>query len=223
MTVRFAWPSRAPNRWLAPRSLSLYWRTHLYIAAIALLGLGAAAQPADRELLNSERIAAAFGSYGIEVLEETDVSRVSNLYSGAGDEKICRTFAAVRYQRTMDPRLEAEHAAIVAGGSIGAVFVAAGWEVRKTHLRYSETWAPPSLASLMRIAERTPLATHIYALDVAKDGKVTEYATIVEIHHPDYLTRNDLPAIYGVAYEPPRSARSVAAYSVAETWWEGAP
>ncbi len=223
MTVRFAWPSRASNRWLTPRSLSRYWRTHLYIAAIALLGLGAAAQPADRELLNSERIAAGFGSYGIEILEQSDGSRVSNLYSGTGDDKICRTFAAVRYQPRMDPRLEAEHAAIVAGGSIGAVFVAAGWVVRKTHLRYSETRAPPRLAAMMRVAERTRLATHIYALDVVKDGQVSEYATIVEIHHPDYLTRNDLPAIYGVAYEAPRSARSVAAYIVAETWWERAP
>ncbi len=202
-----------------------FWRTHLYIVAIAVL-VQAAAQgqpPPDRELLNSERIAAAFGSYGIEVLEQTDGSRVSNLYSGAGDEKICRTFAAVRYQPMMDPRVSAEHAAIVGGGSIGAVFIAAGWEVRKTHLRYSETWAPARVASLMRIAEGTPLATHIYALDVAKGGQVIEYATLVEIHHPDYLTSKDLPAIYGPAYESPRSARSVAAFIVAEGWAEREP
>jgi hypothetical protein len=201
------------------------WRTHLYIAAIALaaLGSGAVAQPQDRELLNSERIAAAFGSYGIEVLEQIDGNRFSNLYSGAGDEKTCRTFAAVRYQRDMHPAVSAEHAAIVGGGSIGAVFVAAGWEVRKTHLSYSETWAPPRLASLLRVAERTPLATHIYALDVAKGGQVIEYATLVEIHHPDYLTREDLPAIYGPAYEAPRSARSVAAFIVAQGWWEREP
>jgi hypothetical protein len=178
---------------MAPNRL-LLWLTPLFIAAIAV---AAVAQPVPRELLNSERIAAAFGSYGIEVLEQTDSSRVSNLYSGAGDEKACRTFAAVRYQLMMDPRVSAEHAAIVGGGSIGAVFIAAGWEVRKTHLRYSETWAPPRLASLMRVAEGTPLATHIYALDVAKDGQVIEYATLVEIHHPDYLTVEALAEIYG--------------------------
>jgi hypothetical protein len=187
--------------------------------AIGLLAVAqAGAQAPARELLNSERIAAEFGSYGVDVLEQTDGSRVSNLYSGAGDEKTCRTFAAVRYQRMMDPQVNAEHAAIVGGGSIGAVFVAAGWEVRKTHLRYSEMGAPPRLASLMRIAEGTPLATHIYALDVAKGGPVIEYATLVEIHHPDYVTREDLPAIYGPAYEAPRSARSVAAFIVAEGW-----
>ena len=206
----------ASNRSSATRSAGSAWRTHLYIAAIALatLGSGAIAQPPDRELLNSERIAAAFGSYGIEVLEQPAGQRVSNLYSGAGDEKTCRTFAVVRFER-IDPRVSAEHAAIVAGGSMGAVFVAAGWEVRKTHLAYSEIRATPRLASLMRIAERRQLAMHIYALDVAKDGQTIAYATLVEIHHPDYLTREDLPRIYGAAYEAPRSARSVGAFMTA--------
>ena len=45
------------------------------------------AQAPARELLNSERIAAAFGSYGVEVLEQDDTVRVSNLYSGEGEER----------------------------------------------------------------------------------------------------------------------------------------
>jgi hypothetical protein len=75
----------------------------------------------------------------------------------------------------------------------------------------------------MRVAARTPLATHIYALDVAKDGQVVEYATLVEIHHPDYLKKDDLPAIYGPAYEAPRSARSTAAFVAAEAALEREP
>ena len=181
------------------------------------------AQPPSRELLNSERISAEFGSYGVEVLDQDEHVRVSNLYSGTGDERICRTFAVVRFALPMDEGVSAEHAAVVAGGSIGAVFVAAGWEVRKTHLRYSETWAPPRLASLMRIAEGTPLATDIYAFDVAKGGRVVEYATLVEIHHPDYLKKDELPAIYGPANEAPRSARSAAAFVAAEAALEREP
>ena len=200
------------------------WGTHLYIVATALVAAAPLlAQPPGRELLNSERIAAEFGSYGVEVLEQDGQVRVSNLYSGTGDEKTCRTFAVVRFALHMDEAVSAEHAAIVAGGSIGAVFVAAGWEVRKTHLRYSETWAPPRLASLMRVAPRTPLATDIYAFDVVKDGHVVEYATLVEIHHPDYLKNEDLPAIYGPAYEAPRSARSAAAFAAAEAAFEREP
>ena len=191
--------------------------THLYIVAIALVVQApGAGQPPAREILNSERIAATFGSYGIEVLEQTDGTRVSNLFSGPGDEKTCRTFAVVRYPPRIDAAVTAEHEAIVAGGSIGAVFVAAGWEVRKAHLAYSEIHATQRLASLMRIAEFKTLAVHIYALDVAKGGQTVEYATLVEIHHPDYLSREDLPAIYGPAYEGPRSARSVAAFMAAQ-------
>jgi hypothetical protein len=175
------------------------WRTHLYIVALALVSQAAFGQ-AGRELLNSERIAAAFGSYGIEVLEQDDAVRVSNLYSTAGGEQTCRTFAVVRYER-IGPELREEHAAIVAGGSIGAVFAANGWEVRKTHLRYGRLAATPRLSGLMRIQAGAPLSMHVYALDVARAGRTYEYALLAEIHHPAYLRNEDLRAIYGPADE----------------------
>jgi hypothetical protein len=156
------------------------------------------AQPQARELLNSERIAANFGTYGIEVLEQDANVRVANLYSfpRAGD-RTCRTFAVVQYAPSIDPAISAEHAKIVAGGSIGAVFAASGWEVRKRNLSYAERAATPKLARLMRIAVDTPLAEHVYALDVVKGGRTIEYAGIVEIHHPSYLRVVDLVKIYG--------------------------
>ena len=184
-----------PRSW-SPRS---GWGTHLYIVAIALVASAPLlAQPAGRELLNSERIAANFGTYGIEVLEQDQNVRVSNLYSfpRAGD-RTCRTFAVVQYAPSMDPAIRAEHAAIVAGGSIGAVFAASGWEVRKRHLSYVEVPATAKIAALMRIRVDTPLAEHVYALDVVKGGRTIEYATIVEIHHPAYLRVADLVKIYG--------------------------
>ena len=36
-----------------------------------------------------------------------------------------------------------------------------------------------------------------YVLDVSKAGRSIEYALLVEIHHPDYLTLADLRTIYG--------------------------
>lgn len=181
------------------RSLGSSRWTHLYIAAVALLALAGQSpgQPAGRELLNSERIAAAFGSYGVEVLEQDERTRVSNLFSGAGQGKTCRTFAVVRYPPHLDGALRVEHAEIVAGGSIGAVFAAHGWQVRKTHLSYAERPASARLAQLMRVAAGTTLAEHIYALDVVKDGRAIEYAVLAEIHHPDYLAVADLARIYG--------------------------
>ena len=180
------------------RSPGLSWWTHLYIAAIALALAGQTpGQPAGRELLNSERIAAAFGSYGVEVLEQDEQVRVSNLFSGAGQDKTCRTFAIVRYPPHLDDAVSAEHAEIVAGGSIGAVFAARGWQVRKTHLSYAQRPASARLARLMRVAAGTTLAEHIYVLDVVKDGQAIEYAVLAEIHHPDYLAVADLARIYG--------------------------
>ena len=185
------------------------------MSAAALVGLSAlgagdaAAQAAGaassrveasgRQLLNSERIAARFGNYGIEVLASDPRERVSNLYSEANGERTCRTFAVVRYPAALDPSLAAEHDAIVRGGSIGAVFAAHGWQVQKTNLRYFEIDAPGRVAGLMRVAAGTRLAAHAYELDVAKAGRMFQYALLVEIHHPDYLKRDDLQAIYGPA------------------------
>jgi hypothetical protein len=96
-------------------------------AAPAFAQAPAAAPAGTRELLNSERIAARFGSYGIAVIESDGRVRVSNLFSGRDGERTCRTFAVVRYPDRVDPALAAEHDEIVRGGSIGAVFAARGW------------------------------------------------------------------------------------------------
>jgi hypothetical protein len=159
-------------------------------------------------MLNSERIQANFGTFALEVLEQDRNVRVSNLYSfpRAGD-RTCRTFAVVQFAPSVDPAISAEHAAIVAGDSIGVVFAASGWEVRKRHLSYAERPATAKLAGLMRIAVDTPLAEHVYALDVVKGGRTIEYATVAEIHHPSYLRLADLVKIYGpVSAEPSRAA-----------------
>src|SRR5690606_668473 len=160
------------------------------------------AQPApaevpQRELLNSERIEQRFGSYGIDVLQSDGRYRVSNLHSLHDGEKICRTFAVVAYPQQIDPRFAAEHEEIVGGGSIGAVFARNGWTVTKRHLHFGELPATPKVAALMDVGEGEPLAAHVYVLTVVKEGLSLRYATIAEIHHPDYLSVADLPRIYG--------------------------
>jgi len=185
-----------------------YSRRHTIITLAALLAgvvAQAQAQAPSRELLNSERIAQQFGSYGVEVLENDRRTRVSNLYSGQGEAKTCRTFAVVRFPASIDPAVAAEPATILRGGSIGAVFAANGWRVLKTHLYYGEVRATPRLAALMHVAEGTPVAEHAYVLDVERDGKTVEYAALVEIHHPAYLVQTDLVRIYGTADASQRS------------------
>ena len=169
------------------------------VVACVLAAIAAAAQPPNRELLNSERIQQAFGSYGVEVLANDTRARVTNLYSIEAGSKTCRTFAVVRFPAAIDAAVATEHATITNGGSIGAVFAANGWRVLKTHLAFREIDATPRLASLMHVPVGTRLAEHAYVLDVARDGKTVEYAALVEIHHPDYLKLGDLERIYGTA------------------------
>jgi len=164
------------------------------LAAFVSVVLASCLAPAP--LLNSERIEQTFGSYGIEVLESDGTVRVSNLYSLEGDQRICRTFAAVRYPAEIDPRFATEHELILDGGSIGAVFKQRGWAVNKSHRHFGEVTATPRVAELMGGVEAPRLAIHIYMLEVVKGDAAFEYATIAEIHHPDYLTLDDLRSIY---------------------------
>jgi hypothetical protein len=183
-----------PKVWLAAAWLAV-------ATAHAQLPSGDGAAP-SRELLNSERIEQKFGSYGIAVLAADERLRVSNLFSGDGTEArptICRTFAVVRYPDATASELAVEHAEIVKGGSIGAVFAAHGWRVLKTHLYFGETAASDRVAAVMQIATGTPVALHAYLLTVAKDGVEHDYAALVEIHHPDYLSLADLRDVYGSA------------------------
>jgi hypothetical protein len=149
------------------------------------------------------------------VLESDATTRVSNLYSEHAGKRICRTFAVVRYPPSVDARLASEHAAILAGGSIGATFTARGWTVVKTHRYAGEVATTPRLATLMGGIDTPRLAVHVYALSVFKDDMHGEYATIAEVHHPDYLGLDDVQEIYGVGgplpTEPDAATRALLA------------
>ena len=49
----------------------------------------------------------------------------------------------------------------------------------------------------MEIPADSSLAAHAYRLRVVRDGRGFDYALIIEIHHPDYLSEDDLREIYG--------------------------
>jgi hypothetical protein len=175
----------------------------LVLLATAMLAAASFGQPPSRELLNSERIAEAFGSYGIEVLGNGRTERVSRLYSVHEGRETCRTLAVVIYPDDPASALAGEHALIVAGGSIGSTFADAGWTVLKAHRYFGELPSTTGLDALMRVTETLPLAVHVYTLSVARDGSEHEYATIAEVHHPDYLDLEDLHAIYGAGMRLP--------------------
>ena len=150
--------------------------------------------------LNSDRIEDTFGSYGVDVLLSEPHRRESSLYSSAGADKTTRTYAVVKFPRKPASAYSREHELILDGNSIGATFRKAGWSINKQHLFIDELEMPGTYATigeLMRIALPETLATHEYLLIVSKDERSFTYATITEIHHPDYLSATDLKEIYG--------------------------
>ena len=165
---------------------------------------GQAAQSASkgtaRPLLNSERIKQKFGSYGIDVLKDDGAVRISSLYSLQQGQKVTRTLAVVVYAPSIPAPIQQEHQAIIAGGSIGEVFARSGWLVKKENLYIGEISASADfdeIYALMGESGEVDLAVNIYKLAVCKEGTCFAYATISEVHHPDYLGLSDLGEIYG--------------------------
>jgi len=150
-------------------------------------------------LLNSERIEQQFGSYGIDVLASAAGLRRSSLYSIVGDERTCRTYTVVRFADKPDTSYSPEHAKVLAGNSLGEVFKANAWSIHKQtqhigsfHVDTSRT----EISTLMQLSGEQELALHVYQLLLAKNERVFEYATLLEAHHPDYLSAADLLEFY---------------------------
>ena len=155
----------------------------------------------ESERLNSERIADRFGSYGIDVVSSEPGLRRSNLYSSENGVSTCRTYAVVRFVDEPNALIDTEHAQILAGKSIGAIFKASGWAILKETLhvgtvKLDEPTHP--VATLMRLELSADVAMHVYRLLLKKSDQAIEYATLIELHHPDYLGVSDLLNLYSI-------------------------
>jgi hypothetical protein len=165
-------------------------------AVLAVMLSACATEPV---LLNSERIEQRFGTYGIEVLASEAGLRRSSLYSLSGDAPVCRTYAVVSFADQLDDRYREEHAKVLAGNSIGAIFRSHGWDVHKQTMYIGSLTLPEegtSIGELMRISGERELALHVYQLLLVRNDQVFEYATIMETHHPEYLSESDLYDLY---------------------------
>lgn len=152
----------------------------------------------EPELLNSERIKARFGSYGIEILGEADGLRRANLYSEDTGTKTCRTYAVVR-SNTVPEAIAAAHDAITHGRSIGATFRDDGWTVAKRTIATTGVELDridPAVAALMRLEASGRVALHLYELVINRDDLRIDYATILELHHPAYIDADALEHLF---------------------------
>lgn len=150
-------------------------------------------------ILNSERIEKRFGSYGIDVLASEAGLRRSSLFSYDGDSTTCRTYAVVQFTEEADAGGDDAHSRVLAGDSIGETFKEDGWDIRKNTLFIGTIRLPDGrteVGELMRLSGAHDLALHIYQLVLVRDVNELEYATILEAHHPEYLTEKDLRGIF---------------------------
>lgn len=168
----------------------------LLLNFISVLAVGAC----DRSpRLNSERIAQQFGSYGVEILRADADRRVSRLYSEDNGRRTTRTLARVEFDDAANSAIVNEHRIVLDGGSIGSVFKENGWTVSKETLqacaREFDTRMQPFLGG-MRLEWPAILAVHQYRFRVSRGGQRIDYATITEIHHPEYLDYSALTEIF---------------------------
>lgn len=166
---------------------------------LVVLAAALSACAIESETLNSERIAQRFGSYGLELLPAEPGLRRSNLYSTENDVSICRTYAIVRFADPSSNAISDEHASVLAGNSIGAIFKANGWQIIKETLFIGtiRVDSPGSeIGRLMHLEDSKDLAVHVYRLRLLKMDTTVDYATIIESHHPDYLAQADLESMY---------------------------
>ena len=156
------------------------------------------------DLGNSDRIRLKFGNYGIEIVENDLRIRVSNLFSATAGVKTNRTFAVVMYPAVIEPAFRKEHEAIINGQSIGIVFKESGWLIDKRHQYIGELEPLSDLSGIYSVfgdigAVRPVI--HVYSLFIKKDNAEFHYASIAEVHHPDYLDLAELKSIYGNEFD----------------------
>lgn len=169
----------------------------------------------EPELLNSERIEERFGNYGVEVLSQDGRLRRSNLYSTNAGTRTCRTYAVVQFADSPPAGIQASHQAVLSGQSLGSTFRDAGWSIAKESLYVGgiALLKPDSeLVDLMRISPGERLAMHAYRLVLERDARTIHYATIVEVHHPDYLGLEELGELYEVAAADRVDVRAIDAF-----------
>jgi len=177
-------------------------QNHIPPAVLAAALSACAVQP---EILNSERIEQRFGSYEIEVIEQSSAVRRSNLYSTDGNVITCRTYAVVEFVDSDMTDIAETHSGVLAGESIGAMFKTAGWVIEKETFYVGEMQVANPLhpiGRLMRLDAPASLGVHAYRLLLSKKSRSIHYATIVETHHPDYLVEADLLELYPPVSEP---------------------
>jgi len=179
-----------PKRWVTVALIRpFFWLT---LGSIGWLIFTPTSYGDTREntLLNSDQIMQKFGSYGVEVLTQSDGVRLANLYSQHDQLAICRTLAVTRFHEPTPSSLAEADSHIRQGESIGMTLKEAGWSVDK-HVA-TECLAPAGkyFESLTAgtVPRGTEITVRVYTLRTTQGEQSVDYAAIAEAYHPAHIT-----------------------------------
>jgi hypothetical protein len=157
--------------------------------------------------LNSDRILHFFGHFGVEPVPITSSpfgeSRITNLYSIHGHQKVMRTLAVVSFKQPVDTRLKLAHKEICQGEAVGIALRKNGWTIDKVPVYFGSVSLSPQVQEWMHEKKLDQAAIHIYKLHVFKENSTERlyYCTIIEVHSPQYLDQQWLRLLYPQQYD----------------------
>jgi hypothetical protein len=146
--------------------------------------------PSERvPLLNSHRIREVFGSYVVDVLQQTEDMRIASLCSLHNGTTVCRTLAVTCFLTPTPLPLRAADAAIRQGESIGETLSVHGFSTQKSDDFWCRLTAGPVFSQLTQadIRAGTDLAVRLYTLRAQAASETLDYAVIAEAYHPDHI------------------------------------
>jgi len=179
-----------PKRWVTVALIRpFFWLT---LGSIGWLIFTPTSYGDTREntLLNSDQIMQKFGSYGVEVLSQSDGVRLANLYSQHDQLAICRTLAVTRFHEPTPSSLAEADSHIRQGESIGMTLKEAGWSVDK-HVA-TECLAPAGkyfeALTAGTVPRGTDITVRVYTLRTTQGEQSVDYAAIAAPYHPAHIT-----------------------------------
>ncbi len=179
-----------PKRWVTVALIRPFFWLTLGSIGWLLFTPTSYGETQETTLLNSDQIMQKFGSYGVEVLSQSDGVRLANLYSQHDQLAICRTLAVTRFHEPTPSSLAEADSHIRQGESIGMTLKEAGWSVDK-HVA-TECLAPAGkyfeALTAGTVPRGTEITVRVYTLRTTQGQQSVDYAAIAEAYHPAHIT-----------------------------------
>lgn len=139
--------------------------------------------------MNSNRIRELFGSYTVDVLQQSAEHRIASLCSIHDGRHVCRTLAVTLFMTPTPAVLADADRVIRSGESIGETFERMGIQTEKLDDHWCRWTAGDHFAALTdkEVSVGSDIGVRLYTLRAEVDGEACDYAVIAEAYHPAHI------------------------------------